>query len=122
MVIDLLWWLLIISAAGYLLVMLTITIGWFRIRRFEGQPQLPLINVSVVVAVRNEEKNIRRLLDSLHKLDYPREALEIILVDDHSEDLTRKIIGAFRKENRIDHIILGKPEKYGKKAAIAHGF
>lgn len=121
MVIEIFWWILIVSTIGYLSVMMIITIGWFRINHFDGEVESPLLKVSVIVAVRNEEENIRQLLENLRLLDYPKEELEIIIVDDHSEDLTRKIIGAFCKEHRVDNIILGKPEKPGKKPAIEHG-
>jgi cellulose synthase/poly-beta-1,6-N-acetylglucosamine synthase-like glycosyltransferase len=49
----------------------------------------------VIVAARNEEKNILRCLNSLDKLDYPEGKLEIILVDDKSTDSTGKIIDEF---------------------------
>ncbi|MEO8209507.1 MAG: glycosyltransferase [bacterium] len=44
--------------------------------------------VSVIVAGRNEEKNIVRCITSLSKLNYPKELLEIILVNDNSTDKT----------------------------------
>jgi cellulose synthase/poly-beta-1,6-N-acetylglucosamine synthase-like glycosyltransferase len=47
--------------------------------------------ISIVVPVRNEEANLASLLDSLLKLDYPTHKMEIILVNDESEDRTRDI-------------------------------
>ena len=49
-------------------------------------------NVSVIVPVLNEEKYINGCLDSLLKQDYPKENLEIILVDGNSNDKTVEII------------------------------
>lgn len=46
--------------------------------------------VSIVVAARNEERHIRAALQSLLALDYPR--LEIIVVNDRSEDGTGRIL------------------------------
>lgn len=51
-----------------------------------------LPGVTVVIPVRNEEKNIEALVDSLEALQYPNDKLEIILVNDASEDRTSELI------------------------------
>jgi cellulose synthase/poly-beta-1,6-N-acetylglucosamine synthase-like glycosyltransferase len=51
--------------------------------------------VSVVVAARNEETNILSCLESLGKLIYPENKLEVIIVDDASIDETSSIINDF---------------------------
>ena len=48
-------------------------------------------NVSVLVPVKNEEKVVGRLLDSLVRLDYPKENLEVVVVEDESIDGTLDI-------------------------------
>ena len=68
--------------------------------------------VSVVVAARNEERNISRLLTSLINQSYPMELFEIIIVDDGSEDKTTEIIQDFAKNN--DNIILLHSENRDK--------
>ncbi len=52
-------------------------------------------NVSVLVPVKNEEKVVGRLLDSLVHLDYPKENLEVIVVEDESRDRTLEICKGF---------------------------
>lgn len=47
--------------------------------------------VSIIVPTRNEEKNIRNLLESIKKIDYPKNKLETIIVDENSVDNTLKI-------------------------------
>jgi cellulose synthase/poly-beta-1,6-N-acetylglucosamine synthase-like glycosyltransferase len=47
-----------------------------------------LPSVSVIVAAKNEESNIVSCIDSLKKINYPREKLEIILINDNSDDST----------------------------------
>lgn len=47
---------------------------------------------SIVVAARNEEVNIARLLESLIHLEYPKEKFEIIIVNDRSTDSTHALI------------------------------
>ena len=51
--------------------------------------------VSVIIPARNEAANIGRCLTSLQKLDYPKEKLEIIVVDDQSEDETATIAASY---------------------------
>lgn len=47
--------------------------------------------ISVVIPVKNESAILRNCLESLIKLDYPKERLEIILADGLSTDNTREI-------------------------------
>ena len=53
--------------------------------------------VSVVVPVRNEEAHLPDLLDSLLTADYPAERLEIIVVNDDSEDRTREVALSYKE-------------------------
>jgi len=51
--------------------------------------------VSVVIAVRNEEKNISFLLTSLVNQSYPDDLYEIIIANDGSTDRTSEIVNEF---------------------------
>ena len=57
--------------------------------------------VSVIVAVRNGEKNISRLLNSLKTQTYHGQ-MEFIIVDDQSTDTTINIIQNFYKMDSIN--------------------
>lgn len=48
--------------------------------------------LTVICPIYNEERYIAQFLDSLIKQDYPKEELEILLMDGMSQDGTRKII------------------------------
>jgi cellulose synthase/poly-beta-1,6-N-acetylglucosamine synthase-like glycosyltransferase len=52
-------------------------------------------NVSVLIAVKNEEPVAGRLLEALTSLDYPQENLEVIVVEDESKDRTLEICKGF---------------------------
>lgn len=54
--------------------------------------------VSIIIPSRNEEKFIGQCLDSLLKQDYPRDKLEIIVVDGASTDKTREIVIAYARK------------------------
>jgi len=49
--------------------------------------------ISIIVTTRNEERNIRRCLQSIIKQNYKK--FEIIVVDNHSTDATQKIAKVF---------------------------
>ena len=57
-------------------------------------PDTP-VKVSVLVAARNEEKNILRCLQSLSYLDFPAEQIEILIGDDDSNDATGDLTRRF---------------------------
>ncbi|NCF65229.1 MAG: glycosyltransferase [Chloroflexi bacterium] len=48
-------------------------------------------SLSIIVPARNEAQNLRRLLPSLERQDYPGQ-VEIIVVDDHSTDCTVQVV------------------------------
>jgi len=48
--------------------------------------------VSIIIPCRNEEKYIAKCLDSIIFQDYPKDTLEVLVVDGISEDKTREII------------------------------
>jgi cellulose synthase/poly-beta-1,6-N-acetylglucosamine synthase-like glycosyltransferase len=52
----------------------------------------------VLIAVKNEEPVARRLLEALTSLDYPRENLEIVVVEDDSKDRTLEICKEFAQK------------------------
>jgi len=52
----------------------------------------PSTSITVLIPVRNESMRIKKCINSLLSCEYPTELLEIVLIDDHSEDDTVKII------------------------------
>jgi len=62
--------------------------------------QLPF--ATIVIPCRNEEKHIEKCLEALLRQDYPRDRLEIIVVDGISTDGTRRILEEFsRRDPRV---------------------
>lgn len=57
--------------------------------------------VSIIIAARNEILHLPTCLDSLLKLDYPPDKLEIILVNDHSRDNTLEIMQTYAQQHSI---------------------
>jgi cellulose synthase/poly-beta-1,6-N-acetylglucosamine synthase-like glycosyltransferase len=55
-------------------------------RRFSKAEFTPKTSFSIVVPFRNEKENLPNLLHSIALLNYPKELVEVILVDDDSDD------------------------------------
>jgi glycosyltransferase involved in cell wall biosynthesis len=66
--------------------------------------------VSAIVPCRNEEDFIGKCIDSLIDCDYPKEYLEILIVDGMSTDETRQIIENYVQRNAFVHL-LDNPKK-----------
>ena len=66
--------------------------AWNSIPYYRSTNKLPTTKISVIISVRNEEKNILNCIDSLSKQNYPSSLFEIIIVDDHSTDETWNIL------------------------------
>lgn len=101
--------------AGFLFLSL---LGLFCSR---SRQQSALNPISVIIAARNEEQNLPRLLKSVSGLNYP--TYEVIIVNDHSTDGSRAILDSWDGQGviRVLHLDHETPGLVGKKAAINHG-
>ena len=69
--------------------------SWKAIPDFILTNRAATTKISVIIPARNEENNIRQLLEALQKQIYPPELFEVIVVDDHSTDKTIAIVQQF---------------------------
>ena len=60
--------------------------GCNRMKRFSKKEFTPKTSFTIVVPFRNEKENLPNLLHSISLLNYPKELVEVILVDDDSDD------------------------------------
>ena len=74
--------------------------------------------VSIVVAAKNEEENIRNCVQSCINCTYQNK--EIIIVNDGSTDRTTEILEQMQIENRSKIRVIHLPKSVGKKQAIEH--
>lgn len=110
-------WLPAILILPYLFFILRIYTGLLKIRPFTVG-FAPVTKVSVVVACRDEQDAVPRLLESISDQGYPASQLEVIIVDDHSTDETYRIVSEFKSRFRIK---LLKNKGSGKKQALRTG-
>ena len=62
------------------------TKGFAERLREDDAPLIDLPSISVVVPVKDRADELRRCLDSIARVDYPRELMQLIVVDDGSRD------------------------------------
>lgn len=81
-----------------------------------------LMKVSVVIPFRNEEKQLASLLKSLNKIEYPKELLDFIFVDDHSEDKSLDALKSSLTQFSFKYLVLSlSQDRLGKKEALIEG-
>ncbi len=73
--------------------------------------------VSLLIPFRNESKNLSLLVKRLDSLTYP--CLEVIFIDDHSEDGSFDLLKRLIRGNPVYSIT--RSEGFGKKSALEHG-
>lgn len=112
--------IILIISALYLIYILAFTFGLYNLKeKFFTFNNKNNVKASVLIAARNEEKNIGNLLKSLYNQTFSKELFEVIIIDDHSEDETISIVENFLKEHKDINLKFFKAEKEGKKHAIS---
>lgn len=75
--------------------------------------------ITILIPARNEEKSIRFKLDNLLKVKYPREKMEILLINDFSTDKTLEEMSNFLScHTDLNAKVLNVPEHGGKTKAL----
>jgi len=117
----LLWVFVVVLSTLYGAMVVAFIVGLLRIPRENGIPTRQPIPISVIVPIRNEEHNLDGLLSSLAAQDYPKDFLEVIMVNDHSTDSSSDRVNSWRPE--MDNLLMvGLPHgTTGKKNAMAVG-
>ncbi|KAK6020095.1 hypothetical protein OSTOST_14257, partial [Ostertagia ostertagi] len=69
--------------------------AWLSVPSFVPSGKNADLFLSVIIPARNEAANIGALLTALQHQDYPSHLVEVIVVDDHSDDDTARIVTGF---------------------------
>lgn len=117
-----------LAAYGLHSGVLLVLYWWHRRRsgvRAGPEPQradLPIVTVQLPIY--NERHVVRRLIDAVASLDYPRDRLEIQVLDDSTDETTgvAQARAAFWRERGVDIRVLHRSDRTGFKAgALAWG-
>ncbi len=102
----------------YFILVLFFVFHWHSIPIFKADKAIAENTyLSVVIAARNEQKNIINILQSIENQSIGKKHFEIIVVDDFSTDNTFQLIETFTTNSKLN-IRLVKNDIQGKKNAI----
>ena len=87
----------VLLCLGYVVLIASYCYGWIKIKPAVFSAELLTTKVSVIIAVRNEENVIENCVNAVLQQTYPSQYVEIIIVDDASEDATNNKIQEFCK-------------------------
>lgn len=79
---------------------------------------VPSVKFTILIPARNEEQNIATCLQSIRQLNYPKHLMEVIVIDDFSEDATASVVQQFHNIRLIQlkDVVKEKINSYKKKA------
>ncbi|MBI2102563.1 glycosyltransferase family 2 protein [Candidatus Woesearchaeota archaeon] len=81
--------------------------------------------VSILVPAYNEEKTIEKTLRSIDQLEYPKEKIEVIIINDgskdHTEEVIQNVIRGKPEYNLLSHQNRGKAASLNRALALAKG-
>jgi cellulose synthase/poly-beta-1,6-N-acetylglucosamine synthase-like glycosyltransferase len=103
---------------AYILLISRYIKGWNSINEFLPEESSSDLNITVIIAFRNEEKNLPFLFQSLKEQSYPKSAFDIIFVDDHSEDNSAILVRDFVFSGANARLFNMEGTDEGKKKAL----
>jgi len=80
-----------------------------------------LPRVTIQLPLYNEKYVVKRLLDAVSKIEYPKELLEVQILDDSTDETTETIEEYIKRNNSNFQLIRRKERKGYKAGALAHG-
>lgn len=110
----------------YSCLIIAFFIGFNKQKLFKSNFIAPSTQFSIIVPFRNEAENLNALLQSFLNLNYPTELLEILFVNDASEDASIEIIKTFQQHASLKITLLQNnrkttsPKKDAINTAIEH--
>ncbi len=92
----------------------------YRARKAGPARAKPLPPFSVIIPAHNEERTVRRAIQSVLRSDYPRDLIEIVVVDDGSRDRTWRLAESYRLSYGVKRLTVVTQPQSGKARALNH--
>ena len=92
-------------------------LSFYQLRKVKIPEEKTDKTVSILIPAYNEEKDIARTLKSILSIDYPKNKLEVIVIDDGSNDRTLEIARKFSS----DRVRVFTKKNEGKGRALNYG-
>lgn len=110
-------WCTVIVFFVYTFVLVWHAVGYIRYPA-SSATTLARVPVTIVVCARNEEKNIGRCLEGILSQNYPSHLVEVILVNDGSDDQTVAIAKHVLSKGSFAHKLISNASPEGKKRSL----
>ena len=107
---------LLLMAYGILLLWLAA--GFLHLPKFEQISTEARLPVSIIICARNEERYIARCLISILAQDYDKKLIQVIVVDDASDDTTFLVAKELLSHSGIDYLLMQNKTQKGKKLSL----
>lgn len=78
-----------------------------------------IYSISVLIPVHNEEDSVEETINHVMNSDYPKDKLEVIVINDGSVDRTKEIVNKLIK--KYSNLILLDKKNSGKSDSLNHG-
>jgi len=122
----------VLRMSGYLLIVLGVifvsgtlfrTILWLRYKpdKVESGEDVNWPSVSVIMPAYNEEELIANAIDSIFAVNYPQDKIEVIAVNDGSEDMTLLYMQRARRRYGQKLRVVSFERNLGKRRALYSG-
>ncbi len=96
-------------------------IGWLKLPTEQmDRNKKYTTHISLIIAMKNEEKNVSKLLEWIKKQSYPNDLYEVLLIDDYSDDRSFAIARS-ELDNCSNIKVLKNKYQGGKKNALTYG-
>src|SRR3989344_6574852 len=103
------------SFFALLISLFWIQVMYSREEKSSGAKNFP--KITVLIPAYNEEKTISKTINSVLNLNYPKDKLEIIVIDDSSKDKTGEVVKGFKQVK----LVYNKHKGVGKASALNAG-
>lgn len=113
--------LAVLLSVSYFFLIVYFIFWWAKKKNFFSDGKSFSTFVSIIIPVRNEEKNIENILNDIAQQNFPKNLFEVIVVDDFSEDETKLRIQSQNFREKIQNFIFVQNASQGKKNAISTG-
>ncbi|QOD60327.1 glycosyltransferase [Polaribacter haliotis] len=94
-------WFFVFMFILYAILIIALAFGFTKVYEFEAENLESKTSFSVIIPFRNEAKNLPQLLKSISLLNYPKELVDFIFVDDASSDDSVKVIEDILPNNKM---------------------
>lgn len=91
--------LLLVGLLLYVFLIGQLIWGFNKVKTSNTKHSTPISGFTIIIPFRNEARHLPHLLESITRLNYPSEKIEIILIDDFSEDDSERICIQWRLKN-----------------------